>query len=33
MKEIREKIQNYLKGMISKKVVDDDDPVDTDIDL
>ena len=32
MKEIREKIQNYLKLLIAQKV-DDDDPVDTDIDL
>ena len=32
MKNIREKIKNYLKGWISKKKGDDDDLVDTDID-
>ena len=32
MKQIRQKIQNYLKGLIAKKG-DDDDPVDTYIDL
>ena len=32
MKEIRQKLQNYLKGLISKKG-DYDDLVDTDIDL
>ena len=32
MKDIREKIQNCLKGLIAKKG-DDDDPVATDIDL
>ena len=31
MKDIRQKIQNYLKGLIAKKG-DEDDPVDTDID-
>ena len=31
MKEIRENIQNYLKGLISKKIEDDDEPVATDI--
>ena len=33
MKEIRENIQNYFKGLIAKKKGDDDDPVDNDIDL
>ena len=32
MKETRYKIQNYIKGFIEKKG-DDDDSVDTDIDL
>ena len=32
MKEIRQKIQNDLKGLIAKKG-EDGDPVDTDIDL
>ena len=33
MKEIRDNIHNYLKGLIAKKIGDDDEPIDTDIDL